>query len=853
MIKYIWQLLIGLAITLLLYSNFWNKEEMENPSLQSFGPATEYLFDKCGLPSEENLQFREKQFEIITQQNKYRSSPGNFPGNWEVQGPTNISGRITSIAVNPKNEKIIYVGFAEGGVFKTTDGGNNWIPIFDNQTMLSIGCIAIDPLNTEILYVGTGDPNNGGSITAGNGLYKSTDGGKTWKISGLQLCRNISNVSVDALNPNIINVAALGNPFELNEHKGIYKSKDGGNSWTKTLFIANGVGFIDLIVDPNDPNVLYTSSYDRWLTNSGFSYGGENAGVYKSIDKGESWKKLSNALPQGKWGRVNLSISKNNNSVIYLSYIKYDTSNNSGPYDLGGIRISRDKGNSWTETQALDPNSGLDPLCLGGFGWYFGKVIANPKNENDLYLLGIDLWRSFNAGKNWILAAPEWWTYEVHADKHDIAFLKDNSFLLATDGGLYHSDEFNSTWTDMDNIPCAQFYRVTCLDNYTNDYFGGAQDNGSMYGNKDGIDNWTKILGGDGFQVQGQKGNSNQLFGETQNGSIWNLQNYENIAEQLPGTKNWDMPYFLSAFNDSKLVAGTDHVYEKNDFAIGPWKEISNSLTSGTRYPTRKTPTITTLDESTLDSNIIIAGTTNGFVWLREKASELQWKDITSNLPLGYITSVKNSKEKKNRLYVTLSTKQKNDYSPFVYRSKNNGQTWESIQSDLPMFPVYDIFVYPNRHDSILFVATDIGVFATINAGISWQRLGDNMPYIPVFDLDLNTNSKELVAGTFARAIQTFKLDKLLNTNILNTNNQIATEEISVFPNPCHDYLNLQLNDKINSNRKVQIINLKGNLVKEVSYSPLENSILKIDVRELEVGIYFVKIIGRTSGKIIKI
>ncbi|MBK9962722.1 MAG: T9SS type A sorting domain-containing protein [Saprospiraceae bacterium] len=521
-----------------------------------------------------------------------------------------------------------------------------------------------------------------------------------------------------------------------------------------------------------------------------------------------------------------------------------------GSYGLGGIRMSNNKGLTWIETGALNDRSGLDPDCLRGFGWFFGRVIANPRNENDLFLLGVELWRSIDRGEHWIQVTPDWWTYEVHADKHDIAFLKDGSFILATDGGLYKTDEFITQWEDIENIPCTQFYRVTYLPQYPNDYFGGAQDNGSMFGNKYGFNDWQKIFGGDGFKIQSRVKEPDRLFAETQNGNIWDINTYENMSDSLPGTRDWDMPYYISYHNDEKLVAGTDHIYEKIGFGANSRVEISNQLTSGGRFASRKTPTITTIDESHLDKNIIIAGTINGLVWLREKVNQYDWKDISSNLPPGYITSVKTSNTSKNILYVTMSTKQKNDYSPFVYKSVNSGQSWIPIQSNLPMFPIYDVFVYQNRHDSILFVASDIGVYVTINAGTSWQRLGDNMPYIPVFDLELNLNNNHLIAGTFARSIQSFDLKNLIKQNPLATNNLERNEEIVAFPNPCVDQLRITLNNLKSNAREGNLLDVNGKVVKHFNIE--KESGFDLNMQDVSPGVYFIQIKGTKSLRIFK-
>ena len=417
-------------------------------------------------------------------------------GEWVVEGPGNIGARINTIAIHPTNDQIILVGFSEGGIFKTINGGQDWYPVFDDQVKLSIGDITFDVQNPQIVYAGTGDPNISGFPFVGNGLYKSVDGGESWSYLGLSEVGIISQIRVSPDNSQEILVGAMGLPFIKNEHKGLYKSSDGGISWKKILFINDSTGVIDLVMHPTNKNILYATSWNRIRNNSKSLVSGPDGKIFRSVDGGLQWEELTNGLPTGPVSRIGIDIAKSNPNILYAAYTHPST------YNLEGIYKSTDGGDSWQPLPIYEPTLASLPRSLyGGFGWYFGKIRINPDNPDDVFILGVDMYRSQDGGINWSLAVPPWWTYEVHADKHDLVF-KNGNIYLATDGGLYRS-EVSSTdnWQDIENIPATQFYRVAHNPHTPDFYYGGAQDNGSTGGNAALINEWGRIYGGDGFQM----------------------------------------------------------------------------------------------------------------------------------------------------------------------------------------------------------------------------------------------------------------------------------------------------------------------------------------------------------------
>lgn len=801
-------------------------------------PDDLYLMDKMGIPTPAFLQKRDELIASIKQQTIFRNSPYLFSGLWTIEGPGNLGGRINTIAVNPKDENIIFIGFSHGGAYRTLDGGQSWTSIFDNESTLYISDIAIDPMDTRIIYIATGDHSGGFYCGQGNGLYKSQDNGISWKQIGLSETRILSEILIDYENPKTIYAASLGYSYQKNEHRGIYKSDNGGISWNKILYINDSTGITDIAMHPKDPTILFAVSWNKLGLNNRGVVNGPNGQIYKTTDGGTNWALLKDGLPSDSInGRIAIAISESDPNIMYARYVRNYRCNGQLSNNFYGLFISTDTGESWKEQPALEAGSGLDCNCLGGFGWYFHSIAVNPKDPYDLFILGIDLFRSLDGGHHWDLAVPDWSSYEVHADKHDIIFLKNGDYLLATDGGLYKHIESEDKWEDIENIPTNQVYRVAYNPNSSNFYYGGLQDNGSTGGNKLNIEKWDRIYGGDGFQMAFKSNDPTIFYAEYQNGAIqqYNNGSWRSFTEGLGGNKNWDFPFMISRHNSSKLLAGSNQVYYNPLDTGANWTSISPNLVGIPRYASRSNPTITSIDESALDSNIIIAGTVNGNVWLT-KEFNTNWINVSSTLPPAYITCVKTSHSNPNTFYATLSGHRGNDFDANVYITKDNGDHWQAIQNDLPDMPVYDILIYPGRGDSILFVGNHIGVYASLDAGRSWNRVGDNMPFIEVFDLEINEVEKTLIAATFGKSIMTFPLDDILKI-FVSTDDLENFNDLQVYPNPATNEIKLMGVSNTEMLSEIRIINYLG---KPMIPKLDPNQIIKIDM--LPDGLYFLSI-----------
>jgi photosystem II stability/assembly factor-like uncharacterized protein len=829
---------------------FFNDHQAPEEAGPSYMPDEQFSLQRAFPDPAFDLKAYSAGLKAAIQREKIASrSNEGFPGDWTIEGPGNLGARINTVAVHPTDSEIIYAGFARGGVWKTTDGGQNWAPIFDDQPFQAIGDIEIDPTAPDIVYVGTGDPNISSHPGIGDGVYKSTDGGQTWTHLGLEEQRIISQVRVNPANPNIVYAAAMGVPFEPNTQRGLYRSEDGGNSWDQILFISDQAGVIDLLMDPADPAILYASGWDRIRNNFLSIVHGPGAKVYKTTDGGDNWTQLEGGLPQNNQGRIGLAMSGTNSDVIFAEYVGTNS-------ELFGIYKTTDGGNSWSPIPT-DEFNGLSGNPLGGFGWYFGKIRVNPSNDNDILLLGVELWRTLDGGQNWFKAAPDWWTYEVHADKHDLVFGGPGAsydFLLATDGGLY-ANIGGTNYEDIENIPTSQFYRIAVNPHSPADYYGGMQDNGTSGGNASNINAWPRIYGGDGFQPAFHPTDPDIFFVETQNGSIAASfnggLNFNNISGLLfdDNRRNWDMPYLISAHDPDVLYSGTYRAFRgilQPQPETVNWQIISEDLTDGVVTEPRY-HTISTLDESPVVEGLLYYGATDGRLTRSNDGGE-NWEDISFGLPDRYVTSVKASPKHEDWVYVTHSGYKYNEFIPRVHRSTDRGENWEDISSDLPDLAINDIYILPEYGDSVLFVATDGGVYGTLDAGGSWERLGSSMPFVPVFDLEFNPWENTLAAGTFARSIMSFPLDSIMisspdtSTTALASSYELAAQ-LSVFPSPAKDFLQVEFDHLEGGGLfELAILDEKGRLVKLEKGSANGYFSQQLDVSDLPLGWYIVKV-----------
>ncbi len=663
--------------------------------------------------------------------------------NWTIHGPGNIGGRCNTLATQPGNDLVVLAGFAAGGIHKSSDGGINWHPVFDDQSELAIGKITFDPSNPNIVYAGTGDPNVPSILFNGNGLYKSTDAGETWHYLALDQVGIISKVIVSPNNPSLIWVGAMGNPHVRNTDRGIYRSTDGGVTFEKVLFVSNQAGASDLVMSPADPNILYASFWDRIRTNSESVSTGLGAQIWKSSDGGVTWVRLQNNLPSWPMGRTGLAISQTNPNKVYAIFV--DTLQTPG-----GLYKTTDGGNSWTEV-----NIGQLEDSSGDFAWYFGKLRINPTNDEEFYFLAILNWRKI-PGSNTFQA-----TGNGHADSHDYVITPSGRRYWGHDGGVSRLEIGETVWKKCLNLNVTQFYHSSFNPHEPNVYWGGAQDNGVKKGNGAIYNAWTNVLSADGFRCAFEPNDPNIFWAEIQNGTIYKTTNGGaswSIGAAAFGSQdrvNWDAPFFMSKHNSNIFYAATYRLQVGDGSGFAP---ASADLTDGNILGARF-HTISALDESPVVPQKLLVGTSDANVWRMEPTGATV--NISNGLPNRYVTSVTGSTTTAQRIFVTQSGFRDNDPIPHVHRTDNNGQTWINISSNLPNIPVNDLLILPNHADSVIFIANDAGVYFTKNSGLEWGRLGGNMMFVPVFDLIENPVRKELVAATFGRGLWTFPLDSI--------------------------------------------------------------------------------------------
>lgn len=776
-----------------------------------------------------------------------RNSSQRSAGSWQTQGPGNAGARINHIAVDPSDPQTIYIGYASGGIYKTQDAGGSWYPIFDDYPILSIGCLAIDPVQTQIIYAGTGDPNITGTPFIGQGIYKSQDAGTSWEALGLGETGIISEIIIHPTDPNTIYAAAMGSPFERTDDRGLYKSTDGGATWTQILFLSEMTGIIDIAMSPENPNVLFAAGWDRIRNNRESVTSGEGAKIYKTQDGGNAWDQLQEGLPTDAQSRIGLAIAPSDPQQIYAVYVGTN-------HEVYGVYRSRDSGVSWSEVDT-DPLSGLPATALQGFGWYFGKIEVHPTHPEEIFLLGVRLYRRNPVTGLWQRADTGDGDV-VHVDMHDLVFLSDQEILLATDGGLYGSQNGGQSWTDLENIPTTQFYHVAYNPHNPSTYYGGAQDNGSLSGNASEINNWQRYFGGDGFRTIFHPEEPLIYYVETQEGglSVTNDggQTYRNATRGINTADNinWDAPVIMSRHNPDHIYMGTDRLYRSVLGTDVDFQAISPLLTD-TIIHLAATSNVTAISESFFSAQSLAVGTGDGNLWITEDMGST-WSNSSTDIPDRYITSIHHSPTWEEHIYTSLSGFKDADNTPHVLQSLDGGMHWESISGNLPNIPVNDLFILPNNGDEVLFAATDAGIFITENGGSVWTTMGNNLPAIPVFDLDYNVENNELIAATFGKSIVTFELDQLgLGSDNVTSTVDKALHRVVISPNPVIETLRIEHNKDMQPKR-VWIFDTTGKTVQKIE--SFEN--VRLNVSTLRTGLYFVDIrwtdSTRSTGTFIK-
>ena len=693
-------------------------------------------------------------------------------------GPAMMSGRVSDIAIDPENENVWYVTMGSSGVWKTENAGVTWKPIFDSQKSFSIGCVTIDPNNHFVIWVGTGENVGGRHMSFGDGIYKSEDGGKSWKNRGLKASEHISKIIIHPENSDVLWVAVQGPLWSKGGERGVYKSVDGGKTWKKTLGDDEWVGVTDIIVDPRNPDRMYAATWQRHRTVAAYMGGGPGSGIHKSADGGETWEKLKSGLPTSNMGKIGLAISPQKPDVIYAA-IELDRRK-------GGVYRSEDRGATWKK---------MSDAVAGATGpHYYQELWASPHKFDRLYLADNRMQVSDDGGKKFRRMKNT----HKHVDNHAVAFRKNdpNYLLVGCDGGVYESFDLEENWRFMANLPTLQFYKVAVDDAepFYNIY-GGTQDNNSLGGpsrtdNVHGITNadWFMTLFADGHQSATEPGNPNIMYAEWQQG---NLVRVDRTTGEIVYIKpqpaagegheryNWDSPILVSPHNPTRLYFASQRVW-RSDNRGDSWTVISEDLTRNQEriklpimgktqswdspwdiYAMSEYSTITSLAESPLQEGLIYAGTDDGIIQVTENGGTNWTKMEVGSLPgcpaTAFVNDIKADLYDANTVYVALDNHKYGDYAPYLYKSSNKGKSWVSMIGDVPEKQMVWRIVQDHIAPNLFFLGTEFGLYFTIDGGEKWIQLKGGLPTISFRDLVIQKRENDLVAASFGRGF--FVLD----------------------------------------------------------------------------------------------
>ena len=682
-------------------------------------------------------------------------------------GPALMSGRINDLENHPTNARIIYAGTAGGGVWKSSDGGATFVPIFDDYVQ-SIGVVKLDPNDPDqSIWVGTGETWTRNSVSVGDGLYHSTDGGNNWKeIAGFEKSERIASIVINPKNSKEIYVGVLGALWSDSEDRGVYKSTDGGESWSKILYIGPKTGAADVIMDPNNPNILYASMWEFRRSGWGFASGGATSALYKSTDGGANWNKIHNGFPAGDLGRIAVAVAPSDSNIIYAVLETEEK-------DKNGLWKSTDAGNSW---EHLNNDFGLTVRPF-----YFSRITIDPRDPDVVVKGGLSGSISRDGGKTFKSLG------NMHSDIHDIIFDINNSDIMysGTDGGVYRSWNGGTTFEIVENLPLSQFYHISVDDAEPYNVYGGLQDNGSWWGpssSPGGVNarDWNSVGAGDGFRVL-KHPTKNIIYSEMQGAeNVWRYdvdRNRTKTIQPLPAKGdpeyrfNWNAPMAVSAHVPDRFYMGSQFVHRSDDMGDS-WEIISPDLT--TNDPAKQNQaesgglsvdnsgaenhtTIFTIAESPLNKDVLWVGTDDGNVQVTRDGGK-NWTNVTANLvgvPANtWVYHIEASVHGEGTAYAVFDGHTTGDMKPYAMKTTDYGQTWKSIISD-------DIddraFVRNIQEDyvneDLLFLGTEFGLYVTINGGSSWSHFTNNMPPVAVHFIDLQKKTNDLVMGTHGRGV----------------------------------------------------------------------------------------------------
>ena len=684
-------------------------------------------------------------------------------------GPAVTSGRVIAFAVDPTDRTKYYVGVASGGVWKTVNSGTTWTPVFDNEGAFSIGAVALDPKNPSTVWVGTGERNSQRSVGYGDGVYRSDDGGKSWRNMGLKTSEHIGRIAIDPRDSNVVFVAAQGPLWSAGGERGLYKTTDGGKTWKAVITIGENTGVTDVVIDPSDPDTMYAASWQRRRHFYTLINGGPESAIYKSTDGGNTWSKLRSGLPPGDLGRIGLSISPANTSVVYATVEAAGTAS--------GIFRSNDRGATWERTS---------PSIAQGM--YYGQIVADPKNVDRVYIPNVVFQVSDDAGRTQRPLGERL----KHVDNHAIWVDPSNTdyLLVGCDGGVYESFDRGANWHFKSNLPVAQFYDVA-VDTATPFYnvYGGTQDNNSLGGpaktrNSSGIMNsdWIATNGGDGFKSQVDPLDPNTIYAESQNGGLVRFDKRTGDRVGIAPIEgkdiesqryNWDAPFIISPHSNTRLYFAGHKLY-KTDNRGDDWKAISGDLSRGLdrnalpvmgkvwgpdaiakNQSTALYGNASAVSESPKKAGLIYVGTDDGLIQITENDGQ-SWRKVEkfAGVPdQSYVTRVLASQHDVNTVYALFNNHQNGDFKPYLMKSTDTGKTWTSITGKLPERGSLYAIAEDHVDSNLLFVGTEFGFFFTVDGGAKWIQLKGGLPTIAVRDIAIQKTENDLVLATFGRGL----------------------------------------------------------------------------------------------------
>ncbi len=678
-------------------------------------------------------------------------------------GPGGMSGRVTAFAVDPRNENIFYVGTASGGLWKTTNAGTTFTPIFDNEAVASIGALAVDPVRPDIVWAGTGEGNPRNSVTGGYGIYKSNDGGLTWKCMGLELTRYIHRIIIDPVDPDIIFAGAIGNPWTPHTERGLYRSTDGGNTWKQVLFTNETSGVADMVMDPSNPGKIFVAMWDHQRWPWFFRSSPEGSGLWLTRDGGDTFTEVTSGLPEVK-GRIGLAIAASNPSYVY-AYVESKPS---------AIYRSTDGGVTWEKRGERN---------IGSRPFYYAEIYVDPQNENRVYTL----YSGVNVSEDGALTFDKRTAESVHLDHHAwyIDPVNPDRMLDGNDGGMGITYDKGVTWRHIENLPVGQFYHINVDNELPYNIYGGLQDNGSWRGpayswHRGPLINemYDFLVGGDGFDAMPVPGDSRYCYAQTQGGSLQRIdvttgwsKSIRPVAEGEEKLRfNWNSALAQDPFDNNTIYFGSQFVHRSRDRGDS-WTRISPDLTTNDPEKQKQDEnggitheatgaenhcTVITISPSPLQRDIIWAGTDDGMIQVTSDGGAT-WKNSSQNIKgmprNGWVPQITASMHDAREAFAVVNDYRQGDNAAYLFRTKDLGKSWKRIIDDTDVRGYVLCFAQDPVEPRLMFAGTEYGLYVSFDGGEEWNRWNSGYPTVSTYDMVIHPREHDLVIGTFGRAV----------------------------------------------------------------------------------------------------